>query len=62
MDNHNSMDNYKKYIASKDGCSIMDGFATYQWPDGRKYSGFWQNNKMNGFGVFIWPDGRIYIG
>jgi len=36
--------------------------GTYSWPDGRRYEGEWQNNKMNGKGKYFWPDGRSHEG
>ena len=34
----------------------------YSWPDGRRYEGDWQNNKMHGKGKYFWPDGRSHEG
>jgi len=40
----------------------MDGTGTYQWSDGRRFSGDWKNNMMHGRGVFTFDDGRMYEG
>lgn len=42
--------------------SWCSGFGVYKWPDGREYTGFWENSRQNGRAVFKWPDGRIYVG
>ena len=46
----------------------MHGIGVYTWPDGRKYDGSWQNDKVHGIGVFTnskkeirrgkWEDGE----
>ena len=38
------------------------GFGNYVWEDGRKYKGYWLNNKMHGKGIFEWPDGKKFEG
>ena len=38
------------------------GKGIYQWSDGKKYEGYWQNNKMHGRGILIWADGKSYEG
>ena len=40
----------------------MHGEGTFTWPDGRKYSGQFVNDKKEGRGVFYWTDGRTYDG
>lgn len=40
----------------------MEGTGTYQWTDGRKYTGDWKDNMMHGFGVFTFEDERVYRG
>lgn len=40
----------------------MDGKGEFSWPDGRKYRGYYQEDKKHGFGEFEWPDGRKYNG
>ena len=40
----------------------IEGEGTYTWPDGRIYTGHWENNMRNGEGMFIWPSGIIYKG
>lgn len=40
----------------------MHGKGVYTWPDGRIYSGNFQNDQRNGFGVYEWGDGRVYKG
>lgn len=34
----------------------MDHFGIYYWSDGRKYSGFYKDDKKHGFGIYVWPD------
>jgi hypothetical protein len=31
---------------------FINGKGTFSWPDGRKYRGFYKNDKKDGFGVF----------
>ena len=38
------------------------GFGTYQWKDGSKYVGSWDDNKITGIGIYEWLDGRSYQG
>jgi len=40
----------------------MDGKGTYEWNDGRSYTGDWKENMMHGFGIFKFEDGREYQG
>lgn len=39
-----------------------EGYGTFTWPDGRKYEGQWENDKMHGFGTFVWISGSKYSG
>lgn len=39
----------------------MNGRGIYLWKDGRKYEGFYLNDKKHGYGIYIWPDGRVYL-
>ena len=41
---------------------MIDGFGTYTWPDGRKYKGYYINDKKHGTGVYSQPDGTSYDG
>jgi hypothetical protein len=34
----------------------MSGFGVYQWPDGKRYEGFFSRDKRQGFGIFTTPD------
>lgn len=34
------------------------GQGTFEWPDGRKYTGGWQHGKQHGQGVSIAADGE----
>lgn len=43
----------------KHGVFFREG--TYQWPDGRKFSGTWEFGTIK-VGWFYWPDGRKYHG
>ena len=40
----------------------MDGTGVFVWPDQRKYTGEYKNDKKEGYGVFEWADGRKYKG
>ena len=40
----------------------MHGKGVFKWSDGRRYEGFYIDDKKEGHGVFEWPDGRKYIG
>ena len=30
------------------------GFGVYKWPDGRKYEGYYLDDKKHGYGIYIW--------
>lgn len=41
----------------------MEGYGEFFWSDGKKYKGFYKNDKKEGFGIFYWANPpRIYIG
>lgn len=42
---------------------MMNGYGEFYWKDGKKYIGYYKNDKKEGFGVHFWtnPD-RMYIG
>lgn len=40
----------------------MNGDGIMRWPDGRNYTGFFQDDMLHGRGVMDWPDGRRYDG
>lgn len=40
----------------------MHGHGTFTWPDGRKYEGYYNEDKKEGYGVFTWSDGRRFDG
>jgi len=40
----------------------MNGKGLLIWDDGKKYEGYFVNDKREGRGTFTWPDGRKYIG
>lgn len=41
---------------------MMHGKGVFTWIDGRKYVGYYFEDKKQGYGEFIWPDGRSYKG
>merc|ERR1711957_30253 len=41
---------------------LMHGSGTYNYADGRKYSGRWYSGHMHGHATMSWPDGSQYIG
>ena len=38
------------------------GEGVFKWPDGRKYIGYYKDDKKDGYGIFEWPDGQKYKG
>jgi hypothetical protein len=41
----------------------MNGYGEFIWKDGKKYIGFYVDDKKEGFGIHYWPSPqRIYIG
>jgi hypothetical protein len=43
--------------------NTMSGYGAFYWTDGKRYKGFYVNDKKEGFGVYYWVDpSRIYIG
>ena len=41
----------------------MDGFGEFEWKDGKKYIGFYLNDKKEGFGIYYWQSpNKAYIG
>jgi len=47
---------------------MKQGYGEFEWPDGRRYKGFWENGKQHGKGMYInakgeekqgeWQDGK----
>lgn len=41
----------------------MHGYGEFNWKDGKKYVGFYKQDKKEGFGIYYWEDpNKIYIG
>lgn len=40
----------------------MDEFGFYSWQDGRKYEGFYKDDKKHGYGIYTWSDQKKYAG
>ena len=40
----------------------MDEFGVYQWQDGRRYEGFYKDDKKHGYGLYTWSDQKKYAG
>lgn len=41
----------------------MHGYGEFRWIDGKKYAGFYIQDKKEGFGIYFWAKPlRIYIG
>jgi hypothetical protein len=40
----------------------MNGFGTFNWPDGRSYEGNYLNDEKDGHGIFCLANGSKYIG
>lgn len=36
-----------------------NGYGTFYYNEGGKYSGYWNNNQMDGYGTLYYPDSRI---
>jgi len=32
----------------------MDGYGEFIWKDGKKYVGYYKNDKKHGFGIYYW--------
>ena len=39
-----------------------EGYGEYEWNNGCKYKGYWEDNKLSGKGVYYYSDGKKYIG
>ena len=40
----------------------INGYGTYSWADGDKYTGEWKNFKYHGQGTYTWENGDKYSG
>lgn len=41
----------------------MEGYGEFIWTDGKKYAGFYKNDKKEGFGIYYWTNPRkVYLG
>ena len=41
----------------------MHGYGEFKWADGKKYIGYYINDKKEGFGIYYWSNPlRIYMG
>jgi len=41
----------------------MHGYGEFNWTDGKKYIGFYKNDKKEGFGIYYWDEpNKVYIG
>ncbi len=41
----------------------MHGYGEFRWKDGKKYVGYYANDKKEGFGIYYWATpNRVYIG
>lgn len=41
----------------------MHGYGEFLWTDGKKYKGYYVDDKKNGFGMYLWSEPiRVYIG
>jgi hypothetical protein len=39
----------------------MDGYGEFSWQDGKKYIGFYSNDKKEGFGIFYWQSSQKFF-
>lgn len=43
--------------------NLMDGYGEFSWLDGKKYIGWYKDDKKHGFGIFNWPENdKAYVG
>lgn len=41
----------------------MNGYGEFYWSDGKKYAGYYVNDKKEGFGIYYWTNpAKAYIG
>ena len=40
----------------------MDGYGEFFWKEGKKFCGFYKDDKKNGFGIYFCPNNIFYIG
>jgi hypothetical protein len=40
----------------------MHGYGEFIWPEGKKYAGFYKNDKKDGLGMYYWPPNRFFVG
>lgn len=41
----------------------MHGYGEFLWRDGKKYAGFYVQDKKEGFGIYFWESlNKVYIG
>lgn len=40
----------------------MDGYGEFVWAEGKKYCGFYKDDKKDGFGLYYWHGDKFFIG
>lgn len=40
----------------------MNGYGEFSWKDGKKYCGFYKNDKKSGFGIYYLTNNKFYVG
>jgi hypothetical protein len=41
----------------------MNGYGEFFWKDGKRYAGFYRDDKKSGFGIYYWSNpNKLYIG
>ena len=40
----------------------MNGYGVFLWNEGKKFCGFYQNDKKDGFGIYFSPPDKYYVG
>ena len=40
----------------------MHGYGEFTWVEGKKYFGFYKDDKKDGFGIYYWPGDKFLIG
>ena len=41
---------------------MVNGYGEFCWKEGRKYYGFFKDDKKDGFGICYWPKDKFFIG
>ena len=59
---HLTFSNGNVYMGAVNNNGVINGYGVGVLPDGTKYEGYWENDKMHGYGLQTYQDGSIYKG